>query len=124
MFKQFFSLAVCVATVSAHMQLYDPPPFRAYNNPHTIGKPDAELLFPHNCCGKVTPMPCRGYLKLLGTPEGASVANWAAGSKQSWSMVGPGKSLFNHPGTTVTNTSKQLLLVAIITVAAARLASP
>jgi hypothetical protein len=78
--------------VKAHMQLYSPAPFRAFNNPHTIGDPDIYIDFPHNCCGKITPMPCRGYLDLLGTPEGAAVASWPAGSRQIWSIVGPSKS--------------------------------
>jgi hypothetical protein len=84
-------VAIIIANVTAHMQLNSPPPFRAANNPHTLGTPDDEILFPYNCCGKKTPMPCRGYLSLLGTPEGASVATWKAGSQQTWSLSGPGK---------------------------------
>jgi hypothetical protein len=88
-----FLLAIGAQSVFAHMQLYNPPPFRAFNNPHTQGTPDNELDFPHNCCGKITPTPCRGYLSLLGSPEGAAVASWAAGSQQNWSLVGPSRSL-------------------------------
>jgi hypothetical protein len=83
-------LLMGATNVVAHMQLNSPPPLRAANNPHTQGTPDDELLFPYNCCGKKTPMPCRGYLNLLGTPEGASVATWKAGSEQTWSLAGPG----------------------------------
>lgn len=29
---------------------------------------------------------CRGYLSLLGKPQGAPTATWAAGSNQTWSL--------------------------------------
>jgi hypothetical protein len=93
MLKQLFTIAAFAASATAHMQLYYPPPLKGFNNPHTV-VPDDELLFPHNCCGKTTPMPCRGYLSLLGTPEGAPSASWAAGSQQKWSLTGPGMSLY------------------------------
>ena len=40
------------------------------------------------------PFPCRGYLSLLGTPEGQAVASWPAGSAQNWNITGIG----NHYG--------------------------
>jgi hypothetical protein len=83
-----FALFTLLSAVQAHMQLFSPAPFNATNNPNTVGAADHELNFPHNCCGKTTPMPCRGYLNLLGTPEGAPTASWAAGSAQSWSIWG------------------------------------
>lgn len=79
------------ATVSAHLQLNYPPSFNASNNPHTTGNPDPFLFYPYNCCGRTTPFPCRGYLDLLGTPAGAPVVSWAAGSKQDFSLTGMGK---------------------------------
>ncbi|KAF2665288.1 hypothetical protein BT63DRAFT_434210 [Microthyrium microscopicum] len=84
-------------STTAHMQLYSPPPFKAINNPNTI-TPDTTLNYPHNCCGETTPMPCRGYLSLLGTSEGASVATWTAGSNQTFSLWGPAPLGGNHYG--------------------------
>lgn len=77
-------LTLFVAHVLAHMQLVYPPPFGAANNPHRTDAPDERLQFPYNCCGRTDPYPCRGYLRLLGTAQGASVATWAAGSQQHW----------------------------------------
>jgi hypothetical protein len=115
-------LAAVVTTAWAHMQLFSPPPFRAANNPYTIGDPDTTLDFPHNCCGKVTPMPCRGYLSLLGTPEGAAVASWPLGSKQTWSLTGP-REYFENP-VNKQLTGLQSLMEEITTGEAVRLASP
>lgn len=89
-----FSLLSIAAAVQAHMQLNYPPPFNASNNPHTTGPSDPYLQFPYNCCGPNArwEYPCRGYLSLLGTPAGAPVASWAAGSKQNFNLTGIGKS--------------------------------
>lgn len=76
------------------MALYYPPPLKAANNPHTIGKPDNFQHYPHGCCERESraPFPCRGHLKLLTTPEGAPVVSWPAGSLQYWAMYAPRKS--------------------------------
>ncbi len=79
---------------SAHMKLNFPPPFNASNNPHIEGAGDPFLQYPHNCCGRVDPIPCRGYLSLLGTSAGRPVASWPAGSVQNWNITGTG----NHWG--------------------------
>ncbi|KAK3065506.1 hypothetical protein LTS18_006217 [Coniosporium uncinatum] len=94
MFAITLATLTAAVAVQAHMQLVYPPPFNASNNPHLDGAPDPFLQYPANCCGRSTPMPCRGYLDLLGTPAGASVATWAAGSKQNWNISGIG----NHYG--------------------------
>ena len=89
------SLLLFTATaVRAHMHLNYPPTFNASNNPHTTGTGDPYLDFPYGCCGRTTPMPCRGYLDLLELPEGAPVATWAAGSVQNFNLTGIG----NHYG--------------------------
>ncbi|PGH21467.1 hypothetical protein AJ80_03258 [Polytolypa hystricis UAMH7299] len=88
LFKYLSLLALTSPLVQGHMQLFYPPPFQAENNPHRKTPADTQLNYPYNCCGKTTPFPCRGYLKLLGTPEGASVATWAAGSDQKFSLIG------------------------------------
>ncbi|KAK2813860.1 hypothetical protein FQN50_000261 [Emmonsiellopsis sp. PD_5] len=91
--RLFLSSALAVA-VQAHMQLYYPPPFAAENNPHRTDPADPYLDYPYNCCGRKTVFPCKGYLNLLGTPQGAPVATWEAGSVQNFSLTGTG----NHYG--------------------------
>ena len=79
-----FLMLLLAAQAQAHMQLVYPAPFNASNNHHLDGPSDPYLQFPYNCCGRQTPFPCRGYLSLLGTPEGAPVAQWEAGSEQNF----------------------------------------
>lgn len=83
-------------SATAHMQLHYPSPFNASNNPHRTTQPDPYLQYPYDCCGPNDrwTYPCRGYLSLLGTPDGAPTDTWEAGSKQHWSMTGIG----NHYG--------------------------
>ncbi|KAI9875315.1 MAG: hypothetical protein M1830_008633 [Pleopsidium flavum] len=76
------------------MQLSYPAPFGAENNPHRTDPVDPYLQYPFNCCGRKTPFPCGGHLDKLGTPQGASVASWPAGSVQNFSLTGIG----NHFG--------------------------
>ena len=87
-----FFAAACLG----HMQLYFPAPFNATNNPHRITGADPYLQYPYDCCGPNDRWvyPCRGYLDLLGTPQGAPTAEWQAGSIQSWNISGIG----NHYG--------------------------
>lgn len=81
----YLSLVFALSTaVLGHMQLHYPPTFGADNNPYRTDPVDTELTFPYGCCGKKIEFPCRGYLKVLGTPQGASVATWAAGSEQNF----------------------------------------
>lgn len=88
--------ALFATSTLAHMQLHCPPPFNASNNPHRTSTPDPYLQYPYDCCGPNArwEFPCRGYLSLLGTPEGAPTASWEVGSSQTWSMSGIG----NHYG--------------------------
>ncbi|KAK5134481.1 hypothetical protein LTR08_006398 [Meristemomyces frigidus] len=80
----------------AHMQLTYPPPFNATNNPHRTTPFDPYLQYPYDCCGPHArwTYPCRGYLALLNTPQGAPTATWPAGTTQTWNMSGIG----NHYG--------------------------
>lgn len=86
--------ALLPTAIHAHMQLNSPPPFGAENNPHRTDPADPHLQYPYNCCGRTSTYPCNGYLRLLGTPQGAPVASWAAGSTQNFSLTGIG----NHYG--------------------------
>lgn len=88
MFK-LVSLALALsASAQAHMQLHYPPTFGAENNPHRTDPADKHLTYPYNCCGRKTVFPCNGYLDLLGTDQGRSVATWEAGSAQNFSLTG------------------------------------
>lgn len=79
-------VAMFVVGVLGHMQLVYPAPLGAENNPHRTDAADPYLQYPFDCCGPLArwEFPCRGYLKLLGTPQGAPVATWAAGSTVNW----------------------------------------
>lgn len=88
--------AILVTTACAHMELFSPAPFNSTHNPHRTSPLDPYLQYPYNCCGPNDrwTYPCRGYLSLLGTPEGAPTATWEAGSTQTWNLTGIG----NHYG--------------------------
>ncbi|EME84178.1 uncharacterized protein MYCFIDRAFT_195305 [Pseudocercospora fijiensis CIRAD86] len=80
----------------AHMMLAYPAPFNGSNNPHRTTPPDVYLQYPYDCCGENDrwSYPCRGYEKLLDTPDGAPTATWKAGTIAYWNMTGIG----NHYG--------------------------
>ena len=90
------AIALFATSILAHMQLVYPAPFNASNNPHRTTPEDIYLQYPYDCCGPGARWvyPCRGYLDLLGTPDGDPTASWEAGSSQSWNMSGIG----NHYG--------------------------
>ncbi|KAF1811503.1 hypothetical protein P152DRAFT_459441 [Eremomyces bilateralis CBS 781.70] len=83
-----------LAYVEAHMHLDYPPSLNAANNPFTEGAGDPHPDYPYNCCGMKHEYPCKGQLKLLGTPAGRAVATWKPGSTQHWNMTGQS----NHYG--------------------------
>ncbi|KAK7557774.1 hypothetical protein IWX50DRAFT_191265 [Phyllosticta citricarpa] len=94
-------LAACsFVAVQAHMQLGYPPPFQAGNNPHKTGEGDSTYNAPMGCCGYNNTAICRGYLDLLGTPAGASVATWKAGSTATFSLTGEPSAALNDLGDT------------------------
>ncbi|KAK8210463.1 hypothetical protein IWZ01DRAFT_280143 [Phyllosticta capitalensis] len=93
-------LAASFAAVQAHMQLGYPPPFQAGNNPHKTGEGDSTYNSPMGCCGLNNTAICRGYLDLLGTPAGASVATWSAGSTATFSLTGEPSAALNSLGDT------------------------
>jgi hypothetical protein len=70
----------------AHMNMNVPPPLRHKDNPHTQNPKDY-YDFPLKKDG--SDFPCKGYLDALDTPEGGTVATWAAGSEQVFSYVFP-----------------------------------
>lgn len=79
-------LALCLLArlVVAHMEMSDPAPLKSKNNPNAGFDVDYDLVAPIS--GDA--FPCKGYLSLLGSPAGAPVATYQAGSTQSFSIVG------------------------------------
>jgi hypothetical protein len=73
-------LAAFAASVSGHIHMIKPAPITAAENPNSGGSTDYDINSPLANMGA---FPCKGALKHLGTPVGASVATWAAGSQQS-----------------------------------------
>ncbi|OBT56674.1 hypothetical protein VE04_03815 [Pseudogymnoascus sp. 24MN13] len=68
-FSTLFPLVVVATITSGHMELLNPPPLRSKYN-------------------KFTSNIDYSYLPDLGTPQGASVATWVAGSSQKFTVVG------------------------------------
>ncbi|OBT48428.1 hypothetical protein VE00_01427 [Pseudogymnoascus sp. WSF 3629] len=66
------------------MELLNPPPLRSKYNKFTSNI-DYSMTSP---LGTNNDYPCKGYLPDLGTPQGASVATWVAGSSQQFTVVG------------------------------------
>ncbi|KAI9766657.1 MAG: hypothetical protein M1835_007147 [Candelina submexicana] len=82
----FFLFGLAVSPlVGAHMFMASPPALKSIPNKNTVS-PDYSLTSPLK--GDGSDYPCKGYHKLLGTPEGASVASWAAGSTQKFTLQG------------------------------------
>lgn len=111
---RILAAALLASQAVAHMQLHFPPPFQRLEQsaPHHWRRPvppvtyyfqwlqEATRLtiarYPYDCCGPYDrwEYPCRGYVPLLGTPQGATTATWRAGSVATWNVSGIG----NHYG--------------------------
>jgi hypothetical protein len=85
------TLAVLGTTTTAHMQMSYPPPLKSKSNPHT-NDIDYSMTSPLSTDG--SNFPCKGYLSLLNTPQGESVASWSAGETYNFTIVGGA----NHNG--------------------------
>ncbi|KAI1434937.1 hypothetical protein GGR50DRAFT_355511 [Xylaria sp. CBS 124048] len=69
----------------AHMNMKDPAPLGYKNNPNTQeANKDYSLTSPISGAQ----YPCKGYLKFLGTPDGAAVATYAPGQSYTMSVEG------------------------------------
>ncbi|XXG96966.1 hypothetical protein Hte_003259 [Hypoxylon texense] len=83
--RSFLVAALAAGTATAHMNMKDPPPLAYKGNPnakepnidYSITSPITEAQYP-----------CKGYLDLLGTPEGASVATYSPGAQYTMSVEG------------------------------------
>ncbi|KAH8816052.1 carbohydrate-binding module family 18 protein [Xylogone sp. PMI_703] len=77
-------LLTFVSTASAHIAITWPLPFRASYNPNSDpSKIDYSITSPLNADG--SNFPCKGYQVDMGTPAGASVVTWEAGSQYNFS---------------------------------------
>lgn len=75
----FFSLS------QAHMEIKSPPPLRSGHNRFTTDQ-DYDMTSPLSSSG--SDFPCKGSLRLLGTPQAQSVAEWMAGEPNSMTITG------------------------------------
>ncbi|OAA54889.1 hypothetical protein ISF_08160 [Cordyceps fumosorosea ARSEF 2679] len=73
------------ASAQAHMAMTNPAPLRSPKNKFSTNV-DYDMTTPLAADG--SNFPCRGSINLVGTAQGAAVAEWAAGSKQSLSIDG------------------------------------
>lgn len=78
-----FAVLALAATVSAHMNMYDPTPLKYKGNPNAVTIDD-DIKSPNTA----STFPCKGALDVFDTDEGASVATWAAGSQQTIKIEG------------------------------------
>ncbi|KAI0882574.1 uncharacterized protein GGS22DRAFT_46390 [Annulohypoxylon maeteangense] len=83
--RSFLVAALAAGTATAHMNMKDPPPLAYKGNPNA-----KEPNIDYSITSPITQAqyPCKGYLKLLGTPEGASVKTYAPGGQYSMSVEG------------------------------------
>ncbi|KAI0484232.1 hypothetical protein GGR56DRAFT_15100 [Xylariaceae sp. FL0804] len=79
------AMVVAAGTATAHMNMATPPPLEYKGNPHAK-EPDIDYSITSPISG--AQFPCKNYLKLLGTPEGASVATYAPGQQATMTISG------------------------------------
>jgi hypothetical protein len=80
------SLLAFLGTVSAHMEMSFPPPLKSKFNPNSGSQIDYSMTAPLS--GDGSNFPCKGFLNLLGTDAGKSVATFAPGTKGNVTIVG------------------------------------
>ncbi|KAI1107419.1 lytic polysaccharide monooxygenase [Jackrogersella minutella] len=83
--RSFLVAALAAGTAMAHMNMKDPPPLAYKGNPNSK---DPNIDYSITSPITQAQYPCKGYLKLLGTPEGASVKTYAPGGQYSMSVEG------------------------------------
>lgn len=77
------ALAVCS---SGHMTMTYPAPLKSKYNPNSGSDVDYSITSPLSADG--SNYPCKGYLSMLGTPQGKSVASWNAGGSYNFTISG------------------------------------
>lgn len=71
-------------TALAHMEMTEPPPLRSKNNPNAGGDVNSELKSPI----QLSQYPCGNSLDLIGSEQGASVADYKAGESYQATIEG------------------------------------
>ncbi|KAI0843516.1 hypothetical protein F5Y06DRAFT_5820 [Hypoxylon sp. FL0890] len=83
--RSFLVAALAAGTATAHMNMKDPPPLAYKGNPNAK-EPNIDYSITSPITG--AQYPCKGWLKLLGTPEGASVKTYSPGGQYTMSVEG------------------------------------
>ncbi|KAI0852038.1 hypothetical protein F5Y00DRAFT_205712 [Daldinia vernicosa] len=83
--RSFLIAALAAGTATAHMNMKDPPPLAYKGNPNSK---DPNIDYSITSPITKEQYPCKGYLKLIGTAEGASVKTYAPGGSYSMSVEG------------------------------------
>ncbi|KAI1091505.1 hypothetical protein F5B19DRAFT_264321 [Rostrohypoxylon terebratum] len=83
--RSFLIAALAAGTATAHMNMKDPPPLAYKGNPNSK---DPNIDYSITSPLTAAQYPCKGYLKLLGTPEGAPVKTYTPGGQYSMSVEG------------------------------------
>jgi hypothetical protein len=79
-----FTMAALAGTITAHMNMFNPPPMRYKNNPYTGGDVDWDITSPIT----LSQYPCKGTAGLLDGPEGTPVATWQPGAQYTVQIEG------------------------------------
>ncbi|KAI1269575.1 lytic polysaccharide monooxygenase [Xylariaceae sp. FL1019] len=86
MFKSALLAAMAAGSAIAHMNMKVPPPLEYKGNPNAA-EPNIDYTPTAPLSGS-SQFPCKGGLKLIGTPEGASVATYSPGQQTSVEIEG------------------------------------
>ncbi|CAM1504127.1 Fc.00g017180.m01.CDS01 [Cosmosporella sp. VM-42] len=88
----FLSVLGLAGLAHAHMEMIFPPPFKSKANPNAGSDVDYSMTAPLQPSG--ADYPCKGYLSVLGTDAGKSVATFNAGETYNMTITGGA----NHGG--------------------------
>ncbi|KAI1343899.1 hypothetical protein F5Y15DRAFT_426463 [Xylariaceae sp. FL0016] len=85
LFRSSMLAMLAAGSAMAHMNMKDPAPLEYKGNPNAK-EPDID----YSITSPITAAqyPCKGYLKLMGTDEGASVKTYAPGEQSTMSVEG------------------------------------
>ncbi|RYO79185.1 hypothetical protein DL766_008330 [Monosporascus sp. MC13-8B] len=75
-------IAALTTAVAGHIHMINPPPIRAKENPNS-GWDTIDYDINSPLPPTMDQFPCKGVLKYLGQPQGASVATYSQGSSQA-----------------------------------------
>jgi hypothetical protein len=70
------------------MEMTYPPPLKSKANPNAAAANDVDYSMTSPLKADGSDFPCKGYLSLVGTPQGKAVATWVAGGRYNFSVAG------------------------------------